>query len=590
MTKHITSEKEHPINKDFLKNIDKLTMSLDSEGLKTLGNYLIQKGLSSSNSKSSEAGLTILYGSQTGNSRSIAEELFEIAKTENINSSLISMGKIKEKSFKSLKNLLVIVSTQGEGDPPDDALNLVDYLNSNKAPKLNEMNFGVLALGDSSYEFYCKTGKDFDNRLEELGAKRVLDRVDLDVDFDEDAEIWMKNAVAIMKPLVPETSTVDIVYELPPVSKIKKYTRKKPLKTKILTNQKITGRFSEKNIRHIEIDLEESGLIYSPGDSLGVWFTNNIELVDLILDSLKINSDEIIQINDEPVTIKDALIENFELTQLHPDFVKDYAELTNQKDLLEISANKKNLQSFINDRQIIDVIKDYPSKLSAKKFSKLLRKITPRLYSIASSQSEVDDEVHLTVSVVEYDAFGFTHEGGASGYLNHLNPGSDVKVYVESSDHFRLPDDTKKPIIMIGPGTGIAPFRAFLQERSSNEASGRNWLFFGNPYFSEDFLYQTEWQDFQNEGLLNKIDLAFSRDQDKKIYVQHRIIEKSKTLWEWILDDAHIYVCGDEKRMAKDVNQALIEVISKEGKMTEEKAIKYLDDLRRAGRYQKDVY
>ena len=327
-----------------------------------------------------------------------------------------------------------------------------------------------------------------------------------------------------------------------------------------------------------------------PIDSLGVWFTNNLDLVDLILVSLEINSDEIIQINNEPVTIKDALIQNYELTQLHPDFVKDYAELTNQKKLLKISANQKELQNFIDDRQIIDVIKEYPSKLAAKDFSKLLRKITPRLYSIASSQSEVEDEVHLTVSVVEYDAFGFFHEGGASGYLNHLNPGNDVKVYVESSDHFRLPEDTSKPIIMIGPGTGIAPFRAFLQERSSNESSGKNWLFFGNPYFSEDFLYQTEWQDFQNEGLLDEIDLAFSRDQDKKIYVQHRIIEKSKAFWKWILDGAHIYVCGDEKRMAKDVNQALIEVISKEGKMTEEKAIKYLDDLRRAGRYQKDVY
>lgn len=308
MTKHITSKKEYPLNEDFLKDIDKLTVSLDSESLKNLGNYLIQKGLSSSNSKSSDAGLTILYGSQTGNSRSIAEELFEITKSENINSSLISMGKMKEKSFKSLKNLLVIVSTQGEGDPPDDALNLVDYINSNKAPKLNDMNFGVLALGDSSYEFYCKTGKDFDNRLEELGAKRVLDRVDLDVDFDDDAELWMKNAIAVMKPLVPESSSVDITYELPPISEIKKYTRKKPLKTKILTNQKITGRFSEKNIRHIEIDLQDSGLVYSPGDSLGVWFTNNLDLVDLILVSLEINSDEIIQINNEPVTIKDGYI------------------------------------------------------------------------------------------------------------------------------------------------------------------------------------------------------------------------------------------------------------------------------------------
>ena len=585
-----TSKNKNSLSKDFLNDIDKITMSLNSVGLQQLGNYLIQKGLSTNHAKPSDDGLVILYGSQTGNSRSIAEELFEATQKEKINSSLISMGKIKEKSLKSIKNLIVIVSTQGEGDPPDDALNLVDYINSNKAPKINNMNFGVLALGDSSYEFYCKTGKDFDSRLQELGGKRVIDRVDLDVDFDDDAELWIKKAVQIMKPLIPKkTEQVDIVFDLPPISE-KKYTRKKPLKTKILTNQKITGRFSDKNIRHIEIDLEESGLNYQAGDSLGVWFTNNSLLVEDLLKTLKINPSEIIQINNEPLIIKDVLINTYELTQLHPDFVKDYADITHQEELLKISKNSKNLQNFIKDRQIIDVVKQFPSKISSTSLIKILRKITPRLYSISSSQSEVEEEVHLTVSVVEYDAFGFLHQGGASGHLNNLQPDSNVKVYVEASDHFRLPENTNLPIIMIGPGTGIAPFRAFLQERAAKKSSGKNWLFFGNPYFAEDFLYQTEWQNFQDEGILNRIDLAFSRDQDEKIYVQNRILEASEELWKWIVDGAHIYVCGDESRMAKDVNDALIHVILNEGKMNKEDAVKYLDNLRRNGRYQKDVY
>ena len=591
MSNNKTNLNNESIQSEFLSKIDNLTKNLTSDELLKLSNYIMLKADTSDSSSDNLNGLTILYGSQTGNSRSIAEELYEEAKKKNINSTLISMAKMKEKSIKNIENLLLIVSTQGEGDPPDDALNLVDFINGNKAPKLSRMNFGVLALGDSTYEHYCKTGKDFDARLEALGANRVLDRVDLDVDFDDHTEKWISNALTVMKPLISSTtestsSTFDLV-----INDEKKYTRKNPLETSILTNQKITGRYSEKDIRHIEIDLENSGLKYSPGDSLGVWFKNDEILAHKILSCLKIDVDEIIfSKENEPLTILDALIYDFEITQLHPGFVKKYAELIQNSNLIDISNDKEKLNSFISNKQIIDLIIEYPSNISGNQLKDLLRKLSPRLYSIASSQNEVDDEVHLTVGVVQYHESGFLHTGAASGFLQRTSPNDKVKIYVESNDRFRLPENPNTPVIMIGPGTGIAPFRAFLQERAALNANGKNWLFFGNPYFSDDFLYQTEWQDYLEDGTLEKISLAFSRDQKDKIYVQHRLLENAEKIYNWINDGAHIYICGDESRMAKDVHKALVKIISDRKKIEEDKAEEFLREMQKQGKYQKDVY
>jgi len=537
--------------------------------------------------------LTILYGSQTGHARSVAEELNEVAVEAGLATELVSARKFKEKSLKKTKFLLLVISTQGEGDPPEDAISLWEYLNSNKAPKLNDMQFAVLALGDSSYEFYCKTGKDFDARFEELGGKRILDRVDLDVDFDDGADAWIPKAVEAMKAIIPENTgpAAPAVGGFGAPAKAVHFSRKRPLKTRLLTCQKITGRHSEKDIRHLEVDIEESGLVYQPGDSLGIWFQNDEELVDELLGLLKIDPAETVHVNDEPRTIKEALMETYELTLLHPAFVTDYAQLTEQAELMKSAAETEMLHDYVEDRQIIDVVRDYPAELPAETFISLLRKLTPRLYSIASSQVEVEDEVHLTLGVVEYDAYGHRHLGGASGYLGHrLQEGEEVLIYVESNDNFRLPDDDSKPVIMIGPGTGIAPFRAFVQERAARDASGDNWLFFGNPHFTEDFLYQTDWQEFLEDGALTRIDLAFSRDQEEKIYVQHRIAEQGHEIWNWIQRGAHIYVCGDEKHMAHDVHQALLDIVREIGGHTEEEAENYLVDLRKQGRYQKDVY
>ncbi|MDF7825002.1 assimilatory sulfite reductase (NADPH) flavoprotein subunit [Pontiellaceae bacterium B12227] len=539
--------------------------------------------------------LTILYGSQTGHCRAVAEEMRDAAQDAGVPVELFSMGKFKEKNLKKLKYVAVIISTQGEGDPPDDARALVEYLHSTKAPKLKDFKFCVLGLGDSSYEFFGKTAIDFDARLEELGGERILDRVDLDVDFDDGAEAWIPKAVETMKATIPAGAAPAAVptfgaFGAPAASTVH-YSRKKPLKTRLLTCQKITGRNSEKDIRHIEIDLEESGLNYLPGDSLGVWFKNDEELVTDLLTLLQLDPTATVHVHDEPKPIKEALTETFELTLLHPAFVTDYAELINNDELRKIAAETEPLRDYVDTRQIIDVVREFPGTVEPEAFVGLLRKLTPRLYSIASSQAEVEEEVHLTLGVVEYEAHGHYHLGGASGFLGHrLKEGEDVLIYVESNDNFRLPEDATKPVIMIGPGTGIAPFRAFVQERAAQEAAGDNWLFFGNPHFTEDFLYQTEWQDFLADGVLNKIDLAFSRDQQEKVYVQHRIAEQANELWNWIQRGAHLYVCGDESRMARDVHQALLDVVIEKGGYSSEEAEDYLVQLRKDGRYQKDVY
>ena len=581
------------IDPQQLAEIQRLTGGWSAEQLQWLSGYmsgLAATGLPAVVANDDER-LTILYGSQTGNSRSIAEELHEAAQAEGLQTELVSMGKFKEKQLKKTKNLLVLVSTQGEGDPPDDALDLVDFINGPKAPKLKELQFGVLALGDSSYEFYCKTGKDFDQRLEELGGTRLLDRVDLDVDFDDDAEAWITQAVATFKEALPEPNTGSTaIAPIAPTATGTKYTRKKPLVTQLLTNQKITGRNSDKDIRHIEIDLEDSGLQYQPGDALGVWFKNSTALVEGILKRLEISPDATVTIGEEETSIAQALIETYELTQLHPAFVQDYAELIDSAQLRKIAADADALQAYISDRQIIDVIHEHPAPLAPEAFISTLRKLTPRLYSIASSQTEVEEEVHLTVGVVDYEINGFEHLGGASGHLSHLQAGEEVRVYVEANDNFRLPSDGSTPTIMIGPGTGIAPFRAFLQERAALEASGENWIFFGNPHFTEDFLYQTEWQTHLDEGSLQRISLAFSRDQADKIYVQDRMLEEAAELWSWLERGAHLYVCGDESRMAKDVHQALLTIIEQQGGKSADEAATFLDQLRRDGRYQKDVY
>ena len=541
------------------------------------------------------ATLTILYGSQTGNAKHEALAFNDTLKSKGIKTQLVSMADYKPRKIKDETHLVVFVSTHGEGDAPDDAIEFHEFLASKKAPKLSQLKYAVVAFGDSSYELFCQTGKDFDSRLSALGANSLCERLDCDVDYTDDIATWSEQINnKIVDSLKPASSSqvVTLATTNTVNSQIaSKYTKLNPFTANLLAAQKITGRDSVKDIRHIEISLEDSGIQYQVGDSLGVYFTNDQKLVDRILSATNNQANTQVTIKDQRYTLAQALSEKLELTLSYPGFVKAYQAATQSKGLLALLNDKPALRVFLEERQIVDIIEQFPSKIAAQALVDALRSISPRLYSIASSQSEVDDEVHLTVAHVNYEAFGTRHQGGASGFLSsRLEEGGDLKVFVESNDNFRLPTDPNTPVIMVGPGTGIAPFRAFMQERDAMSAEGKNWLFFGNPNFTQDFLYQVEWQGYLKSGLLSKVSLAFSRDQAEKIYVQDRLAEEGKEVFAWLERGAHFYVCGDAMHMAKDVEKTLLKIIQTHSNKDPQEAKQYLLAMRKSKRYQKDVY
>ncbi|ELY2787221.1 NADPH-dependent assimilatory sulfite reductase flavoprotein subunit [Cronobacter sakazakii] len=538
--------------------------------------------------------ITLISASQTGNARRVAEALRDDLLAAQLNVNLVNAGDYKFKQIAQEKLLIVVASTQGEGDPPEEAVALHKFLLSKKAPKLDGMAFAVFGLGDTSYEHFCQAGKDFDTRLAELGAERLLDRVDADVEYQAAAQAWRQRVVDVLKARVPKeapsqaaitaSGAVNLVDSTP-------YTKESPLTATLSVNQKITGRHSEKDVRHIEIDLGDAGLRYQPGDALGVWYQNDPALVQELLELLWLKGDEPVTVGEKTLPLSEALQWHFELTVNTAAIVENYATLTRSEALLPLVGDKAKLQDYAARTPIVDMVRFAPAQLEADQLLGLLRPLTPRLYSIASSQAEVENEVHITVGVVRFDIEGRARAGGASSYLaDRLEEDSEVRVFIEHNDNFRLPTTPETPVIMIGPGTGIAPFRAFMQQREADGATGKNWLFFGNPHFTEDFLYQVEWQRYVKEGLLTRIDLAWSRDQDHKIYVQDKIREQGAELWRWIQEGAHLYVCGDANRMAKDVEQALLEVIAAYGGMDAEAADEYLSELRVERRYQRDVY
>ncbi|MBD2783397.1 NADPH-dependent assimilatory sulfite reductase flavoprotein subunit [Xenorhabdus sp. DI] len=539
---------------------------------------------------SAQETVTLLSASQTGNARRLAEQLRDSLLAEDLNVNLINAGDYKFKQISQERVLIIIASTQGEGEPAEEAVALHKYLHSKKAPSMKDTVYAVLGLGDTSYENFCQAGKDFDRRLHELGAQRLLDRVDADVEYQEQADQWRQQMTAILKQRLP-VQAKPATSLITPAHDKQIYTKETPLTGSLLTNQKITGRGSDKDVRHIEIDLGESGARYQPGDALGVWFENDPALVDELMALLWLDGSEPVNVHGKVFPLREALISHVELTQNTGVIVEKYAVLAKDEKLLALVANKPALQQYAQTTPIVDMVRAVASHPEAQQFIDLLRPLTPRFYSISSAQSEVENEVHITVGVVRYDIEGRARTGGASGYLaDRLQEDDNIRVFFEPNDNFRLPTDPNTPVIMIGPGTGIAPFRAFLQHRDSQGAEGKNWLFFGNPHFVEDFLYQVEFQRYVKEGLLSRIDLAWSRDQQHKIYVQDKLREQGEAVWRWIQDGAHLYVCGDANRMAKDVEQALLDIISQQGGMDAEQADEFLSELRLERRYQRDVY
>ncbi len=513
--------------------------------------------------------MSIIFASQTGNAKGVAEALEQEAKAEGIAVELFDASDYKGKNLAKETHVIIVASTNGEGEAPDNAIELHEFLQSKKAPKLPNLQYGVIALGDSSYEFFCQTGKDFDTYLSKLGATPFIERLDCDVDYEAPATEWRKNALDKVKDTLSSGSEADVV-QLPvgqAATAHSPYNKQNPYTATLLTSQKITGRDSGKDVRHIEIDLEGSGLTYQPGDALGVWFENSSELANAILGKVGLSGVETVDVDGESLSIHSALVSKYEITTSNPQLITKFAELSGSKKLQKLVEDKDKLREYSANTQIVDVLAEKKTKLTADELIGLLRRLTPRLYSIASSQEEVDEEVHLTVALVEYEQNDEKRYGGASSFLaQRLEEGGEVKVFVEHNNNFKLPEDDSTPIIMVGPGTGIAPFRSFIQERENRDAEGKNWLFFGDRTFTQDFLYQVEWQKYLKSGVLSRLDVAFSRDQVEKVYVQHRILENAAQVWQWIQEGAYIYVCGDATRMAKDVHDALVIVAEQEAR------------------------
>ncbi len=581
-----------------LASLKEITHSYSPLQLAWASGYLAAKSenspvavLSSAVASQTSSVLTILYGSQTGNAKGVAKSLAAQATAQGLTVDLKSMGEFKPKSIKNVSHLLIVASTNGEGEAPDDAISLHEFLASKKAPKLENLHYSVLALGDTSYEFFCQTGKDFDQYLAKLGAKRIIDRVDCDVDYEDAAKAWADEIVKKSQSLIGSEQVAANVVAMPTAGATSAYTKQAPYTAQLSLSQKITGRDSAKDVRHIEIDLADSGITYQAGDALGIWFENDVDLVKELIQALALSVDEKVTISGQEFSLTDALTSKFEITQSAVNFIEFWANTSKNKELLTLVDDKNATREYAANHQIVDIVKAAPAKVVAQEFVDALRKITPRLYSIASSQAEVEDEVHLTVGLVEYQAGEQTRAGGASSFIGkRLEEGGGVKVFIEHNDNFRLPKNGETPVIMVGPGTGVAPFRAFMQEREAQEATGDNWLLFGDQTFTQDFLYQLEWQSYLKSGLLTKMDVAFSRDQAHKIYVQDRLRESAAEVFAWLERGAHVYVCGDMSRMAKDVEQALLDIIAEQGKLSTEQAQAYLKELRNAKRYQKDVY
>lgn len=537
--------------------------------------------------------LTIVYGSQTGNARRLAEKLAQQVEAAGLGVRLLRADAYPTRELKNERHLAIVISTQGDGDPPDDARGFFDFITGKRAPRLPELQYSVLALGDSSYPQFCAIGRRLDERLAELGAKRWFARGDADLDIDSVASPWLANALTVVKEaLKPQAPLATVTPLRPLAAAVSTYTRDNPFPAELLVNQRITGRGSEKDIRHIELSLEGSGLHYEAGDALGIWPVNPPALVDAVLATLELDGTQAITQGEQTLALREWLSSKRELTRLSRPFVATHAAHAKNEALNALLAPDRmvDFTRLLADQQVIDLLHGYPAAWTAEELVAALRPMAPRLYSIASSPKSVGEEAHLTVAHIEYTIDGDTRWGTASNFLARAAEGERLPVFIEHNDRFRLPKDGARDVILVGPGTGVAPFRGFVQDRAASGASGRNWLFFGNPHARTDFLYQLEWQDALKRGELHRLDLAFSRDQAHKVYVQDRLRERGAEVFAWLQEGAHLYVCGDATRMAKDVHAALLDIIATHGGKSAEDAADYLNELQAQGRYARDVY
>lgn len=540
--------------------------------------------------------LTVLYGSHTGNCKKLAKHTADQARARGFEVQLADMNDYQGRKLKDEKVLLVIVSTHGEGEPPIAAETLYEFIHSARASKLNNTKFAVLALGDRSYVQFCQTGKDFDVQLEKLGAKRIVDRVDCDVDFEDDANNWIETVLSKIESevTIPRNGAGAAAFvktQAEVAVATSRYDRKNPFAAPILEKIQLNGRGSTKETWHVEVSLEDSGLVYEPGDSLGIVPENAPEVVGLVLKNAGVSDSESVDWRGGQKPIAEVLTYDLELNLLSRDVLEKMFAKTNDAKFKELLDHPALLKAYIYGRDIADLLQDFKTDWSAQELVNTLRKLQPRLYSLASSLSFAPEEAHLTIGAVRYENSGRKRTGAASTFVaDNVAIGQTLQVFVERNEYFRLPQDVSTPIIMVGAGTGVAPFRAFVQEREAQGADGKSWLFFGNPHFTTDFLYQTEWQQALKKGNLTKLDVAFSRDQAEKLYCQHKLLQNSRELYDWLENGAQFYVCGDKNRLAPDVEKALIQVVAKEANFSEERAVEYVKNLKKQRRYLEDVY
>jgi sulfite reductase (NADPH) flavoprotein alpha-component len=520
--------------------------------------------------------LTIVYASESGNSEKLAGDIAKAARKSGLKPTIIDMADLELSALASAKRLIVIAATWGEGEPPARAIRAYNELMGENAPRLDGVEFGVLALGDTAYAEFCAIGKKIDERLAALGGKRVVDRVDCDLDFAEPAARWIGDAVKVLTPPNAGGRVIEVDFGGKPASA----PSTDIVEAEIIEHVDLNSSRSDKETIHLALAFEGGAPAYEPGDSLDLYVENDPAYVDELLKSAGLSGDD---------KLRSDFIKTRDVTTLSAKTVETYAEKTGHQYVKALIAAGQ-VKEWIAGRQLIDLIATFPIALDAETLRALTRPLAPRAYSIASSRREVGDEAHLLISAVRYDSHGRARKGVASNYVaERLKRGGRVRVKVKPNRHFSLPAPDKD-IIMVGPGTGVAPFRAFVQERRATEATGKSWLFFGDRTFTHDFLYQLDWQEALNGGVLTRMDVAFSRDTPEKVYVQHKIWDRRAELVEWLDKGAYFYVCGDAKAMAKDVRAALVQAYADVKSLSPEAAEQAVATLEREKRYLQDTY
>lgn len=585
----------NPLNEKQIGALEQLTNSITREQLLWINGYFQGLLVSAGNvqttpvtNQANKKQLKILFGTHTGRSKAIATVLAKTLSGKGVEANVQALDEYKVRQLGAEKNVVFIVSTHGEGEPPAMAEEFYGFITGKRAPKLTDLNYSVVALGDKSYKHFCKTGVDIDSALQNLGAKSILPVLTLDVDLEDDAERWINQFTEIFSEASESSSSAQ-----PATLALKSdtYSRKNPFKATVIDKVRITGRTSDKEVYHVELSLEGSGITYEPGDSVGIWANNPPQLVDEIINQQGFSGEENVQLKDEIFSLREVLTERLEITILNREVIQKYLEKTQNTELLKVVENEELLDKYLYGNDILDLLLEFPFQFSAQDLVEVLRNFPPRLYSISSSQDAVGDEVHITVATVRYSHKGRNRGGACSTYLaDRIEVDSEVSIFIEKNPAFKLPEKHETPVILIGAGTGVAPFRSFLQHREANNVKGKTWLFFGERRFHSDFLYQLEWQKLLKDGFLERIDVAFSRDQEQKVYVQHRLFEKQQEVFQWLNKGAHIYLCGDMKQMARDVQETLLRIFEIQGGMTPEKAMEYIKALKKEKRLQLDVY